>query len=70
MANIKSMNRITETWTRRAGAATPDYEAGVKNPRTDWEEATAAAEENYNAGVQAAINRGAFGSGVRAAGTN
>lgn len=70
MANIKPMNRIVDTWTRRAQASTPDYEAGVSNPRADWESQTLAAEENYNAGVQAAIQRGSYGSGVRSAGTS
>lgn len=69
MANIKPMSRIVETWQRRAAASTPDYEAGVSNPRADWETQTLAAEKNYNDGVTAAINRGAYGAGVRNAGT-
>lgn len=69
MAKIKPMSRITDTWKRRAEASTPDYEAGIRDPRADWAEQAAAAEENYNAGVQAAIGRGAFGKGVTNAGT-
>ena len=70
MPKIKPMNRITETWDRRSAASTPDYEAGVKDPRKDWAEEAKEAEDNYNKGVQAAITRGAFGKGVTNAGTS
>lgn len=69
MAKIKPMGRITETWDRRSAASTPDYEAGVRDPAKDWAEEASGAEDNYNAGVQAAIARGAFGKGVTNAGT-
>jgi hypothetical protein len=69
MADIKDMGRITDAWKRRSQASTPDYEAGVRNPRKDWARQTAAAEDNYNKGVQAAISRKAFGKGVQNAGT-
>lgn len=70
MARVRSLDRAADAWERRSRASTPDYEEGVKNPRRDWADETAAAENNYNTGVQSAISRGAFGSGVRAAGTN
>ena len=69
MANIKPMDRITETWKRRSDASTPDYEAGIINPRRDWAASAKAAEDNYNKGVTAAIARKAFGKGVTKAGT-
>lgn len=69
MPKIKSMERITDSWERRSAASIQDYEAGIRNPRKDWAAETAAAEENYNRGVQAAITRKAFGKGVRDAGT-
>jgi hypothetical protein len=69
MPAIKDMSKIKETWKRRSQASTPDYEDGVRNPKTDWAAATAAAEKNYNAGVNAAMGRGAFGKGVKTAGT-
>lgn len=69
MANIKDMARITEKWQRASASAQPEYEAGIKNPKADWMTQTVAAEKNYNAGVQAAIGRGAFGKGVRSAGS-
>lgn len=69
MANIKSMDRITDSWKRRSAASTPDYEAGIRDPKADWATETAAAEKNYNDGVNAAMSRGAFGKGVKDAGT-
>jgi hypothetical protein len=69
MADIKDMDRITDAWDRRSAASTQDYEAGVRNPRKDWANQTAAAEDNYNKGVTAAIQRKAFGKGVKDAGT-
>lgn len=56
-------------WSRRASAATEDFVAGVNDPRRDWQTATVAAEQSYKTGVQAAAQRGAFGAGVKAAGS-
>jgi hypothetical protein len=69
MANIKPLSRTIEKWKRQSASSTPEYEAGIKDPKTDWQIATAAAEANYQAGVQAAITRKAFGKGVTKAGT-
>ena len=41
----------------------------MSTPRRDWAKATAAAEANYTAGVQAAAAKGRFGAGVRKAGS-
>jgi len=69
MANIKSIDRATEKWKRQSSVSGPEYKAGIEAPRTDWAAATLAAENNYNAGVQAAIARKAFGKGVQKAGS-
>lgn len=69
MAKIKSLDRISEKWKRVASGAQAEYEEGVKNPRVDWAEATAAAEQNYEQGVQQAISQKSFGKGVKSAGT-
>lgn len=69
MADIKPLARTKEKWKRQSAVSTPEYEAGVRDPKTDWSDATAAAEKNYNTGVQQAIQRGAFGRGVKKAGT-
>jgi len=70
MANIKSMSRISDKWTRVASGAGQEYQEGVENPRADWATETAKAEGAYQQGVQAAISRGAFGKGVKKAGTS
>ena len=69
MANIKSMDRITDKWKRVAAGAGEEYRVGIENPRTDWATATKNAESSYDAGVQAAIARKAFSKGVGKAGT-
>ena len=69
MANIKSMDRITEKWKRVAAGAGEEYRVGIENPRTDWATATKNAESSYEAGIAAAVGRKAFGKGVGKAGT-
>lgn len=69
MAEIKSLSRVVEKWTRVTPARAQDYQAGVASPRRDWQQATSAAQDRWSEGVQGAIQRGAFGSGVDAAGT-
>jgi len=68
MTAIKDTSAISAKWQRRAATAGVEYEEGVKNPRSPWDTATAGAEKNYVAGVQAAISRGSFGKGVRKTG--
>lgn len=70
MANIKNMDRISDSWKRRSQASTPDYEAGIRDPRADWATEAARAEKNYNDGITAAMSRGAFGKGIKEAGTS
>lgn len=69
MAKIKDLSRISAKWARVASASGAEYEEGVRNPRVDWKTATQAAEQNYEQGVQASIQRKAFGKGVNKAGT-
>jgi len=68
MANVKSLDRISNKWSRASQSAQTEYTEGVKNPRRSWADATAKAEQSYNQGVQAAIARNAFSSGVKKAG--
>ncbi len=70
MPEVKSLTRISDKWKRQSQAATPEYEFGVKNPKKDWAEETAKAEDNYKKGVIAAANAGSFGKGVKKAGTS
>lgn len=56
-------------WARKAGQATVDYEAGVKDPRSDWAVSALAAESTYTAAVQESLSRKAWGAGVKKAGS-
>jgi hypothetical protein len=66
---LKSMADISAKWARRASAAGPDYEAGLKSPKEDWATATKNAETAFEAGIQDAVSRKAFGKGVTKAGS-
>lgn len=69
MAEIKSMANIRDKWTRVTPGRTEDYKLGIQNPKRDWADETAAAEENWKAGIDAAANKGLFGKGVVKAGS-
>ncbi len=65
---VKDLGTVAKKFVRNAQAASGDFVEGAKAGAQDWESNTAASEDNYAAGVQAGINRKAFGKGVRAAG--
>lgn len=69
MAEIRSTSKIVEKWARVTRARQQDFQEGVRAPRRDWADATAAAESTYEQGVQEAIARKSFGRGVSDAGT-
>lgn len=69
MADIKSSSAIAEKWARVTPQRTQDYQEGVQNPRTDWEQATKAAAQSQAEGVQKAIAEKRFEKGVAKAGT-
>lgn len=69
MANIKDAGQIAAKWARVTPQRTDDYQSGVENPRTDWQQATAAAAGAQAAGVQQAIAEKRFEKGVAKAGT-
>ena len=66
---LKPIADIAAKWARRASAAGPDYEAGIRAPKEDWATAARAAEAAFEAGVTDAIGRKAFGRGVTKAGS-
>jgi hypothetical protein len=68
MAAIKDIAKSSDKWQRRASVATPDYQAGVANPRRPWAEAAAAGDANYKAGVTAAATKGSYAAGIKRAG--
>lgn len=61
---VRSASEATEEWARAAPLSVPKYIRGIKSPKRDWQAATKAAEPLFEAGVQAAIARKAFGKGV------
>lgn len=66
---LKPIADVAAKWARRASAAGPDYEAGIRAPKEDWATAAKNAEAAFEAGIQDAISRKAFGKGVSKAGT-
>jgi hypothetical protein len=69
MPPVKSLDRISEKWTRVVAVSGPDYQAGVQEPRTDWKAATVAAAAVHTAATQKALAEKRFEKGVAAAGT-
>lgn len=67
---VKSLAEIREKWQRVTAQRAPDYQAGVENPKVDWAQATAAAEGNYEQGVQQSIAAKRFGKGVKRVGSS
>lgn len=65
----KDIGQIASKWSQRANAATPDYTAGVKNPRKDWAQNTAQAAPAWEQGVAEAVGNKRFERGVSKAGT-
>lgn len=69
MAAIRPTDEIAAKWASVTPQRTGDYEAGVRNPRTDWKQATSNANDAWKAGVTAAVNDNAFAKGVGKSGT-
>lgn len=65
---VKSASQSSTKYVNRASVAGPDYEQGVRNPKRSWEQATFAAEKNYEVGITESMGRKAFGKGVKKAG--
>jgi len=69
MPEIKATRIIAEKWARVTPGRTRDYSDGIAAPRRDWEQATVAANDAWEQGLQEAMARDAFRSGVVRAGT-
>jgi len=68
MAAIKSIQEIGKKFIDVTPGRSAQYAAGVKDPKKNWEDATAAAEDSYEEGVSKAMQRKAFSKGVKEAG--
>lgn len=69
MPAIRSIAALSEKWKRVTPGRRADYEAGIKDPKQDWEAETIAAEAAYEGGVQDAISNKRFSKGVREKGS-
>jgi len=69
MAEIKSIDKIKEKWTRVTPMRTEDYKLGVASPRRDWEKSAVAAKESHKAAMATAAAQDAFAKGVTRAGS-
>lgn len=70
MPAVKSLDKISQKWARVSQQSQAAYEDGVRNPRTDWADATAKSAASYAAGVQKAVADKRFEKGVRNAGSS
>lgn len=61
--------KAAQKFVQRGQAAAADYKDGVTAAAQDWQQKTAASGDNYAAGVQDSIARGAFAKGVVKAGS-
>jgi len=66
---VPSASKIAEKWARVTPERSQDYEDGVRNPKKDWADETADAEERYEAGIKEAIQNKSFSKGVKRVGT-
>jgi len=69
MAEVKSLSRISEKWTRVTPARSEDYKIGIGQPRRDWEKSAVAAKESHKAAMTAAAANDSFAKGISKAGT-
>lgn len=63
-------SNVGSKWARVTALRGSDYQEGVNNPRTDWQQATLAGAKNQAEGVQKAIAEKRFEKGVQKAGTS
>ena len=47
MPKVKSASQIAEKWARVTPMRAEDYRIGVQNPKRDWAQASAAANDRY-----------------------
>jgi|SRR5579864_346535 len=65
---VRSASDAAAKFAARGAAAAGDYKNGLVGSGNAWQANTSAASENYAAGVQGAITRGAFKKGVDTSG--
>ena len=68
MAEIKSIARIKEKWTRVTPMRTEDYKLGVQSPRRPWAGSAIAAKESHKQAMITAAASDSFAKGISKAG--
>lgn len=66
--DVKPLSKVVEKWLRNASGAGPDFKDGVLTTRKDQAALAIEAAPSYEAGVTAAIARGAFQKGLAESG--
>jgi hypothetical protein len=61
---IKPASASADKYTRNTGNASQSYKDGINNMRRDWSTVTAASENAWEGGVQAAISSKSFSRGI------
>lgn len=69
MAEVKSLGKIREKWTRVTPQRTEDFKLGVQSPRRDWAASATAAKETHKAAMVQAAGADSYAKGVVKAGT-
>ena len=69
MVATKSIKDIADKWIDVTPARAPYYEAGVKDPKKDWETETVKGEDAYEGSMAEVLAQHRFSKGVRKAGT-
>lgn len=68
MVKTKGIERTVKKYVDRAGVAGPEYEAGIKAPKNDWEGSTLAAAGTFKMAITAPSVPQLFSAGVKKAG--
>ena len=68
MVKTIGLERAAKKWIERARVAGPEYEAGVKAPKTPWAAAAVAAKPTYKSAVTAIDTPELYERGVKRAG--
>lgn len=70
MAEVKSLTRIKEKWTRVTPMRSEDYKIGIQNPRRDWEKSAVAAKDSHKAAMAEAAAKDMYSKGITKAGSS
>jgi len=70
MAEVKTISRIKEKWTRVTPMRSEDYKIGVQNPRRDWEKSATAAKDSHKAAMAEVAAKDMYAKGIAKAGTS